>query len=133
MSISDPVADMLTKIRNATRAKLPKVEISVVSKLKKQIVQILASEGYIDNFETVEKNGFDTLTINLRYDENEQSVIHDLQSISTPGRRFYTGYDTMPRVFNGFGTLIVSTSSGVMTGKSAKKKKIGGEIICKIW
>ena len=132
MSCSDPVADMLTKIRNASRAKFEKVDI-VPSKLKLEIIKILKNEGFIKNFKKVSQDDTSVIRVFLKYDEQENPIIHGIQSVSTPGRRVYTGYKEMPRVLNGFGTLIVSTSTGVTTGKKATVGKVGGEIICKVW
>lgn len=133
MAISDPVADMLTKIRNASQARHEKVEIPT-SKLKLQIVKILKNEGYIKNFKKiVNKDGVNLIRIFLKYDEQQEPVLHGMDRISTPGRRVYTGYRNMPRVYNGYGIVVVSTSSGVITGKKAKENKVGGELICSIW
>ncbi|MDR0410050.1 MAG: 30S ribosomal protein S8 [Spirochaetaceae bacterium] len=132
MSVSDPVADMLTKLRNAGMAKHEKVDITT-SRLKLEIIKILKTEGYIRNFKKVTQSGINIIRVFLKYDDATVPVIHGIKKVSTPGRRVYTGYKTMPRVFNGFGTLIVSTSSGVTTGKKAAEKKIGGEIICMVW
>jgi len=132
MSVSDPVADMLTKIRNAGMAKHEKVDIPT-SKLKLEIVKILKTEGYIKNFKKINQDGSNSIRIFLKYDEATTPVIHGIQKISTPGRRVYSGYKGMPRVINGYGTLIVSTSIGVTTGKKAVEKKVGGEIICTVW
>jgi small subunit ribosomal protein S8 len=132
MSVSDPVADMLTKIRNASRAKFEKVDI-VPSKLKLEIIKILKNEGFIKNFKKVTQDDESVIRVFLKYDEEENPIIHGIQSVSTPGRRVYTGYKDMPRVLNGFGTVIVSTSTGVTTGKKASIGKVGGEIICKVW
>ncbi|MCH3917825.1 MAG: 30S ribosomal protein S8 [Spirochaetia bacterium] len=132
MAVSDPIADMLTKIRNASRAKHEKVDIST-SKMKLQIVKILKNEGYIKNFKKVSKDGFSFVRIFLKYDEKQGPVLHDIQRVSTPGRRVYSGYRRMPRVFNGHGVLVVSTSVGVITGKSASEQKVGGELICTVW
>ena len=132
MSCSDPVADMLTKIRNASRAKFEKVDI-VPSKLKLEIIKILKNEGFVKNFKKVTQDDESVIRVFLKYDEQENPIIHGIQSVSTPGRRVYTGYKDMPRVLNGFGTLIVSTSTGVITGKKASVGKVGGEIICKVW
>jgi len=132
MSVSDPVADMLTKIRNASAAKFEKVDIRT-SKLKLEIVKILKNEGYIKNFKKVVIEDVNFIRIFLKYDNKENSVIHGIQKISTPGRRVYSGYKSMPRVFNGYGTVIVSTSTGIITGKKASAQKIGGEVICKVW
>ena len=132
MSVSDPVADMLTKIRNASMARFDKVDIST-SKLKLEIVKILKNEGFIKNFKKVTQDGRPVLRVFLKYDDENTPIIHGLKRISTPGRRVYSGYRRMPRVLNGYGTLIVSTSSGVTTGKKALEKKVGGELICTVW
>ncbi len=132
MSVSDPIADMLTKVRNAAQAGHESVDIST-SKLKLEIVKILKNEGYIKNFKKVTQDGMNIIRVSLKYDDQNKSVIHGLQKISTPGRRVYTGYKDMPRVFNGYGTVIVSTSIGVTTGKKAVEKLVGGELLCKVW
>jgi small subunit ribosomal protein S8 len=132
MSVSDPVADMLTKIRNAGMAKHEKVDIPT-SKLKLEIVKILKTEGYIKNFKKVNQDGSNTIRVFLKYDEETSPVIHGIEKVSKPGRRVYTGYKGMPRVYNGYGILIVSTSIGVTTGKKAAERKVGGEIICTVW
>ncbi len=132
MSISDPIADMLTKIRNAGLAKHEKVDIPT-SKLKLEIVKILKTEGYIKNFKKISQDTQNSIRIFLKYDDNENPVIHGIQKVSKPGRRVYRGYKEMPRVFNGYGTLIVSTSDGVTTGKKAVEKRVGGELICTVW
>ena len=132
MSASDPVADMLTKVRNAAVARHEKVDIPA-SKLKLEIVKILKTEGYIKNFKKVQEDGHSIIRIILKYDDSNNPVIHGVKKISTPGRRVYSGYKELPRVFNGYGTIIVSTSSGVTTGKKASEKMDGGELICSIW
>ncbi|MBP5402685.1 MAG: 30S ribosomal protein S8 [Treponema sp.] len=132
MSASDPVADMLTKIRNAAQARHEKVDIPV-SKLKLEIVKILKNEGYIKNFKKVQEDNKSVIRIFLKYDEENAPVIHGLEKISKPGRRVYSSYKDLPRVYNGYGTVIVSTSSGVTTGKKATEKQVGGELVCTIW
>ena len=132
MSASDPVADMLTKVRNAAVARHEKVDIPA-SKLKLEIVKIMKTEGYIKNFKKVQEDGKSVIRIILRYDDSNNPVIHGVKKISTPGRRVYSGYKDLPRVFNGYGTIIVSTSSGVTTGRKASEKMVGGELICSIW
>ena len=133
MSASDPIADMLTKVRNAVQARHEKVDVPT-SKLKLEIVKILKTEGYIKNFKKVTDDaGHSIIRISLKYDDKNQSVIHGVERISTPGRRVYSGYKDMPRVYNGYGTIIVSTSSGVTTGKKASEKMIGGELLCNVW
>ena len=132
MSASDPVADMLTKVRNAAVARHEKVDIPA-SKLKLEIVKILKTEGYTKTFKKVQEDGHPIIRIILKYDDSNNPVIHGVKKISTPGRRVYSGYKELPRVFNGYGTIIVSTSSGVTTGKKASEKMVGGELICSIW
>ena len=133
MSTSDPIADMLTKVRNAVQARHEKVDVAT-SKLKLEIVKILKTEGYIKNFKKVQDDdGHSIIRIFLKYDESNEPVIHGIEKISTPGRRIYSGYKELPRVLNGDGTLIVSTSSGVTTGKKASEKMVGGELVCKVW
>ena len=132
MSASDPVADMLTKVRNAAMARHEKVDVPA-SKLKLEIVKILKTEGYIKNFKKVQEEGKNILRIFLKYDDENNPVIHGVKKISTPGRRVYSGYKDLPRVYNGYGTIIVSTSSGVTTGKIATEKMVGGELVCTIW
>jgi small subunit ribosomal protein S8 len=133
MAASDPIADMLTKVRNAAQARHESVDIPT-SKLKLEIVKILKTEGYIKNFKKVTDDaGHSIIRISLKYDDKNQSVIHGVERISTPGRRVYSGYKDMPRVYNGYGTIIVSTSSGVTTGKKASEKMIGGELLCNVW
>ena len=131
MSTSDPIADMLTKVRNAVQARHEKVDVAT-SKLKLEIVKILKTEGYIKNFKKVQEDGHSIIRIFLKYDETNASVIHGIEKVSTPGRRIYAGYKDLPRVLNGYGTLIVSTSCGVTTGKKASEKMVGGELICNV-
>lgn len=132
MAISDPVADMLTMLRNGSKARHEKVDIHT-SKMKLQVVKILKNEGYIKNFKKVTRDGVNYIRVFLKYNEDNAPVIHGLQRISTPGRRIYKGYKSLPRVFNGHGVLIVSTSSGIITGKKAAERKVGGELICSVW
>ena len=132
MSVSDPVADMLTKVRNAAVARHEKVD-SPASRLKLEIVKILKTEGYIKNFKKVQEDGRGIIRIILKYDDSNNPVIHGAKKISTPGRRVYSGYKELPRALNGYGTVIVSTSSGVTTGKKATEKMVVGELICSIW
>ena len=133
MAASDPIADMLTKVQNAAKAGHEKVD-TPASKMKLEIVKILKTEGYIKNFKKVQDDdGHSVIRIFLKYDDVNNSVIHGMKKISTPGRRVYSGYKDLPRVYNGFGTLIVSTSSGVTTGKKASEKMVGGELICTVW
>jgi small subunit ribosomal protein S8 len=132
MSVTDPIADMLTKIRNAVNARFEKVDITT-SKTKLEIIKILKNEGYIKNFKKYQEDGQNLIRIFLKYDDKMSPVIHGIERLSTPGRRFYIGYRNMPRIFNGYGILLISTSQGITTGKKAVDKKMGGELICSIW
>ena len=133
MAASDPIADMLTKVQNAARAGHEKVDIPT-SKMKLEIVKILKTEGYIKNFKKIQdENNHVVIRIFLKYDDANKAVIHGMKKISTPGRRVYSGYKDLPRVHNGYGTLIISTSIGVTTGKKASEKMVGGELICQVW
>lgn len=133
MAASDPIADMLTKVQNAANARHDSVEVPT-SKIKLEIVKILKTEGYIKNFKKIQDDaGHSVIRIFLKYDDANKSVIHGMKKISTPGRRVYSGYKDLPRVYNGLGTLIVSTSSGVTTGKKASEKMVGGELVCTVW
>lgn len=132
MGVSDPIADMLTKIRNASSVGHEAVDIPS-SKMKWEIINILKDEGYIKNCKKITNGSFDNIRVFLKYDDAERSVIHGIEKISTPGRRVYSGYREMPRIFNGYGTVIVSTSKGVVTGRHAKANQMGGELICKVW
>jgi small subunit ribosomal protein S8 len=132
MSVSDPVADMLTKIRNAGMARHEKVDIPT-SRLKLEIVKILKTEGYIKNFKKANQEGANMIRVFLKYDDETIPIIHGTENVSNPRRRVYLGNKNMPRVYNGYGTLIVSTSQGVTTGRKAAEKKVGGEIICTVW
>ena len=132
MSVSDPIADMLTKIRNANEARHEKVDIPT-SKLKLEIVKILKTEGYIKNFKKIQNEWQNFIRIFLKYDEKNDPIIHGLSKVSKPGRRVYSGYREMPRILNGYGIAIVSTSDGVITGRKAVEKQVGGELICTVW
>lgn len=132
MSVSDPVADMLTKIRNASMAKFDSIDVQP-SKLKVEIIKILKTEGFIKNFKRVNDSGREEVRVFLKYDDQQRPIIRGIQKISTPGRRVYSGYRKMPRVLNGYGTLIVSTSTGVTTGRKALEQQVGGELICSVW
>ncbi len=124
---------MLAKVQNAAKVNHEKVDVPT-SKMKLEIVKILKTEGFIKNFKKVQDdNGHSIIRIFLKYDDVNKSVIHGMKKISTPGRRVYSGYKDLPRVYNGFGTLIVSTSTGITTGKKASEKQVGGELICSVW
>ena len=132
MSVSDPIADMLTKVRNAVTARHEKVDVPT-STLKLEIVKILKTEGYIINFKKITEDNINVIRIFLKYDDKNAPVIHGIKKVSTPGRRVYSGYKELPRVYNGYGTVIVSTSAGVTTGRKAAEKMVGGELICTVW
>ena len=132
MAVTDPIADMLTKIKNASTAGHESVNIRP-SQIKLEIIKILKIEGYIRNFKKVNVDGHTNICVFLKYDGQLQPIIQGIERISKPGRRVYSGYRGMPRVLNGYGTLVVSTSSGVTTGRKARERKSGGELICKVW
>jgi small subunit ribosomal protein S8 len=130
---TDPIADYLTRVRNALRANHKVVEIPA-SKLKKEITKILFDQGYILSYKFDDESVQGTIKIALKYDkDSKESVIKDIQRISKPGLRKYTGCSTLPRVLNGLGVAIVSTSKGVMTSKQAKQLNVGGEVICYVY
>ncbi len=133
MTMSDPIADMLTRIRNANTAKHDSVDVPS-SKMKLAIADILLDEGYIDSYDLIEDGVFKTIHINLKYgsDKNER-VITGLKRISKPGLRVYASSDEVPRVYGGMGTAIISTNEGVITDKEARKRGIGGEVLCYVW
>ena len=132
MSMTDPIAHMLTKIRNAIMAKKTEVEISS-SKVKARIAAILREEGYIQNFELVPDNKQGILKLSLKYDDHAGSVIANLERVSKPSRRVYVAKDEVPSVLNGMGIAILCTSKGVMTDSAARQAGVGGEVICYVW
>jgi small subunit ribosomal protein S8 len=129
---TDPIADLLTRIRNAARAKHPRVDLPS-SKLKVEVARILKDEGYLSNYKVVEEKGKKTLRVFLRYTPDRRSVITDLKRVSRPGSRRYVGKTDIRQVVGGMGISIVSTPKGLMTGQSARKAGIGGEIMCEVW
>ena len=133
MTMSDPIADMLTRIRNANTAKHDTVDVPA-SKMKIAIADILFNEGYITKYDIVEDGNFKTIRITLKYgvDKNEK-VISGLKRISKPGLRVYASSEELPRVLGGLGTAIISTNQGVITDKEARKLQIGGEVLCFVW
>jgi len=132
MQISDVIADMLTRIRNANDAKHETVDIPA-SNLKKSIAQILLDEGYIKNYQVVEDGKQGIIRVTLKYAQGKQKVIHGLRRVSKPGLRIYSNCEDMPKVMNGLGIAIVSTSKGVMTDKKARQANVGGEILAFVW
>lgn len=132
MSLTDPIADMLTRIRNAIRAKKKEVNIPS-SRLKVEIARILKEEGYIRNYKVIEDNKQGILNITLKYTEDNQSAITGLRRVSKPGCRIYCTKDTIPKVLDGLGVVIISTSRGILTGKQCEELGVGGEVLCEIW
>lgn len=132
MSASDPVADFLTSVRNAIRAKHRKVDVPS-SKLKAEIAKVLLRERYINNFKIIEDTRQGVLRVYLKYAGEDANVITGIRRVSTPGRRVYVGKGEIPRVMGGLGTSIVSTSRGVMTDREARDAGLGGELICQVW
>ena len=129
---ADPIADMLTRIRNANQALHPETTMPS-SKLKEEIARILSEEGYIDSWKTDPGDVGTELTVRLRYDGERQRVLQGIQRVSKPGHRVYSGASNIDRVRGGIGVAIVSTSEGVMTDRDARRRNVGGEVLCKVW
>ncbi|SRR5579863_6403329 len=129
---TDPIADLLTRIRNGARARHSRVDVPS-SKLKIEIARILKDEGYVVNFKVVEEKGKKTLRVFLRYTPERRSVITDLKRVSRPGSRRYVGKSEIRQVVGGMGIAIVSTPRGLMTGQAARKEGVGGELLCEVW
>ena len=132
MQITDPIADMLTRIRNANNAKHDTVDVPA-SNMKKAIAQILLEEGYIKNFQLIDDGTQGVIRITLKYNAGKEKVLSGLRRVSKPGLRVYAGADELPRVLRGLGIAIVSTSKGVMTDKKAREAHVGGEVLAFIW
>jgi small subunit ribosomal protein S8 len=132
MNLTDPVADFLTRIRNAHRARHQKLD-APASKLKAEIARILKEEGYIANYKATEEEGQRVLRVYLKYGPNNEAAIRDLKRISKPGCRVYIGKDEIKRVQGGLGISIMTTPKGVMTGRQARREGVGGEILCEVW
>lgn len=132
MNTTDPIADMLTRIRNANSAKLKTVDIPA-SKMKKAIAEILFNEGYIKSYEEIKNDNQGIIRVSLKYTEKGKKIISGLRRISKPGLRIYAAKDELPKVLNGLGIALISTSKGVMTDKKARELGIGGEILAYIW
>ena len=130
--MNDPISDLLTRIRNAVRARHARTDMPH-SRLKEAIAAILKEEGYLADVTTVEKAGFKTLRLRLRYDADGRPFVSGLERVSKPGKRVYAGHDAIPRVMGGIGLTIMSTPRGMMSGSRAKKAGIGGEIVCSVW
>jgi small subunit ribosomal protein S8 len=129
---TDPLADMLTRIRNANQALHPETRMPS-SQLKEEVARILSEEGFIDSFAVVDARVGKELTVRLRYGDDRTRVLHSIDRVSKPGRRVYKGATDIARVRGGIGVAIVSTSDGVMTDREARRRKVGGEILCEVW
>ena len=132
MQMSDVIADMLTRIRNANDAKHATVDIPA-SNMKKAIAEILVNEGYVSAFETIEDGKQGIIRVTLKYTGKKQKVLRGIRRVSKPGLRIYAGYEDMPKVMNGLGIAIVSTSKGIMTDQKARAAKVGGEVLAFVW
>ena len=130
--ISDPIADMLTRVRNALKARFQKVDVPA-SKLKTELARILKDEGYILNYKIVDEGNHKAIRVYLKYTAANQPVISHIERVSRPGCRVYVGSMEIPKVLGGLGVNILTTPKGVMTGKSARKEGVGGELLCQIW
>ena len=132
MVVSSPIADMLTRIRNANQMRYKEVEVPA-SKIKNEIARILKEEGFIADYKLVDDNVQGTIELTLKYGQNKERVITGLKRISKPGLRVYAKASEVPKVLNGLGIAVISTSQGVMTDKEARKQNLGGEVLCYIW
>jgi len=132
MSMTDPISDLLTRIRNALMARHAIVNVPT-SRMKLEIVKILKDEGYVENFKIVEDAHQGKIAIDLKYGHEGRKAITGLERVSKPGRRIYRGKDEIPDVLNGLGITIISTSKGVMTGKTCRVRGVGGEVLCNVW
>jgi small subunit ribosomal protein S8 len=130
--LTDPVADMLTRIRNANKALHDRVEMPA-SKLKEEIARILKEEGYVRDYHIEDGESYKVLVVELKYGRSRERVLTGLKRVSKPGRRIYASKDRLPRVLGGMGTAILSTSRGVITSRTAEREGIGGEVICFVW
>ncbi len=133
MSMNDPLADMLTRIRNACMVNFSKVDMPY-SKMKGQVARLLKEEGYINDFQIIDEKGpQNTLQIDLKYDKSGRQVLTGLKRVSKPGRRIYARHNEIPKVMTGLGVALISTSKGMLTDSQARAQRVGGEIICDIW
>ncbi|HPB14641.1 MAG TPA: 30S ribosomal protein S8 [Smithellaceae bacterium] len=133
MGMTDPIADMLTRIRNGNKARFKNVSV-YMSQMNMNIAKVLKTTGYIHNYEAVKnENGRAMLKITLKYPDAKHTVITDIKRVSKPGRRVYVSADKIPKVLNGFGISILSTSRGIMTDQEARESNVGGEVLCKVW
>jgi len=132
MSMTDPISDMLTRIRNATMVRHDRTDIPA-SKMKLEIAKILKQEGYIRTFKLIDEGPQGVIRVYLKYSDDGEPVIHGLKRVSRPGRRVYRGVDDLPKVLNGLGVAIVSTNRGILTDEQARRLGAGGEVLCEIW
>ena len=130
--LTDPIADMLSRIRNANKAMHDRVEMPN-SRMKQEIARLLKDEGYIKDYRVVSGSPYDTLLIELKFGKNRERILTDLRRVSKPGRRIYARKDRLPRVLGGMGTAILSTSSGLVTSRTAEERGVGGEVVCFVW
>ncbi len=132
MPSTDPIADMLTRVRNANKALHAQVEMPS-SAQKVELARVLKDEGYVAGYSVVKKDGFDTLVVELKYTDGRRRVISQVKRVSKPGRRIYAKKDNLPKVLGGLGTAVISTSRGLMTAREAQKLGVGGEVVCFVW
>jgi small subunit ribosomal protein S8 len=132
MSHTDPIADMLTRVRNANKALHAQVDMPA-SALKVELARVLAQEGYIAGYSVVKEGSFDKLVIDLKYTDGRRRVISEVKRVSKPGRRIYAKKDNLPKVLGGLGTAVISTSRGLMTAREAQRLGVGGEVVCFVW
>ena len=132
MSMNDPLADMLTRIRNASRARFQSVEMPL-SALKADVARVLKEEGYITDYQIIKEGPQGLLKVQLKYGPHNEQVITGIRRVSKPGRRQYTGNTKIPTVMSGLGIAVLTTSRGVMTDRAARREKVGGELLCEVW
>jgi small subunit ribosomal protein S8 len=132
MSVSDPIADLLTSIRNACKAKHKKVDVPA-SVVKSEVVRVLLKQKYINNYKSIDDKTRTLLRIYLKYDAKERSIIQGIERVSKPGRRVYIRHHEIPRIQGGLGTALISTPSGIMTDQEAREEGLGGEYLCRVW
>ncbi len=133
MNMTDPIADMLTRIRNGVQANMETVDVTPVSKVKTEIARILKEEGYIENYSITGEGVEKKMVVTLKYGPNKTKVISGIKRISKPGLRVYAKENAIPKVINGLGIAIISTSNGMMTDREARKQHIGGEVVAYVW
>jgi small subunit ribosomal protein S8 len=133
MGVSDPIADMLTRIRNANRVHFKHVDV-ILSRMNQDICKVLKKSGYISGCDVKKDSaGHEVLRVYLKYPDMKRTIISDIQRVSKPGRRVYVGSDDIPKVLNGYGIAVISTSRGIMTDKEARMLNVGGELLCNVW